>query len=118
MSTLADALASLPGTAFADLLESDDAYLVVIDLPGATAETTDVHVEDRRVRIEAQREKAVPEGFRYARENRSLFVDAEFPLPPDAAGSEVEATMDVGVLELRIPKRSEAAGVSITVEEA
>lgn len=118
MSTLRDALDSLPGAAFADLLESDDAYLVVIDLPGATPETTEVSVEDGRVRVEAQREKPVPEGFRYLREERSLFVDAEFPLPPDVVGGEGSASMEMGVLELRLPKHAETAGVTITVEDA
>ena len=46
MSALRDALRDLPDAVFADLLESDDAYLLVIDLPGATAETVDVRVED------------------------------------------------------------------------
>ena len=118
MSTLRDALDSLPGATFADLLEADDAYLVVIDLPGATSETTEVSVEDGRVRIEAQREKPVPEGYRYVREERSLFVDAEFPLPPDADGDAAEAAMEAGVLELRLPKRDETAGVTISVEDA
>jgi HSP20 family molecular chaperone IbpA len=118
MSTLRDALASLPGATFADLLESDDAYLVVIDLPGATSETTDVRVDDGRVRIEAQREKSVPEGFRYVREKRDLFVDVEFPLPPDAESEGAEASIDAGVLELRLPKRPESGGVSIAVEDA
>lgn len=116
MSTLRDALSSLPGAAFADLLESDDAYLVVIDLAGATAETTDVHVENRRVHIDASREKAVPEGYRYVRENRSLFLDVDLPLPPDATGDGAEASMESGVLEFRIPKRPDSGGVSITVE--
>jgi len=118
MSTLRDSLASLPGATFADLLESDDAYLVVIDLPGATAETTDVRVDDGRIRIEAQREKSTPEGFRYVREKRQLFVDVELPLPPDAEGGEADASMDAGVLELRIPKRAGSGGVSIAVEDA
>ena len=118
MSTLRDALASMPGATFADLLESDDAYLVVIDLPGSTAETTDVRVDDGRVRIEAQREKSVPSGFRYVRENRGLFVDVDLPLPPDAGGDDAEASIDAGVLELRIPKRPESGGVTISVEDA
>jgi len=118
MSPLRDALDSLPGAVFADLLESEDAYLVVIDLPGATAATTEITVEDRRVHVEAQREKSVPDGYRYARENRSLFVDVEFPLPPDVEGDGAEASMDAGVLELRLPKREEAAGVSIDIEDA
>lgn len=114
MSTLRDALSNLPGPVFADLLESDDAYLLVIDLPGATAETTDVRVEAGCVRIEARREKDVPAEFAYDREERSLFLDAAIPLPPDASGDNADATMDHGVLELQLPKRG--TGRSIPIE--
>jgi len=118
MSSLRDALAALPGAAFADLLESDDAYLIVIDLPGATSETTDVRVADGMVSIEAQRSKSTPDGFRYVREKRQLFVDAELPLPPDAVGEEASASIDAGVLELHIPKREGGDGITIEVQDA
>lgn len=118
MSSLREALAALPGAAFADLLESDDAYLVLIDLPGATAETTDVRVEDGVAYVEAQRSKSTPEGFRYVREKRQLFVDAELPLPPDAVGEEASASIDAGVLELVIPKREGGDGITIEVQDA
>lgn len=118
MSTLREALSSLPGAVFADLLESDDAYLLVIDLPGATADTTEVHVDDGRVTIEARREKDVPSGFEYRSEDRSLFLDAELPLPSDAVGTDASAAFDRGVLELRLPKRSSAVGREIPIEEA
>jgi HSP20 family molecular chaperone IbpA len=104
MSALRDALRELPDAVFADLLESDDAYLVVIDLPGATPETVDARVEDGRLQLEAQRAKDVPAAFRYVREERSLFLDAELPLPPDATGKGAEGTLRRGVLELRLPK--------------
>lgn len=115
MSTLRDALADLPGSVFADLLESDDAYLLIVDLPGATSETTDVEVEDGRVRIEARREKDVPEGFRYAREERSLFLDATIPLPPDATREGAEGSIEGGVLTLQLPKR-DTRGRPIEIE--
>ena len=70
---------------FADLLESDDAYLLVLDLPGVSAESTDVRAERGRLRIEARREKDLPPEYRYVDEDRSLFLDAEIPLPPDAS---------------------------------
>lgn len=117
MSTLRDALSSLPGPVFADLLESDDTYLLVIDLPGASADTTDVRIETGRVHIEARREKDVPEGFQYDREERSLFLDATLPLPPDATDGEAEAVMDKGVLELYIPKRG-GIGRTIPIEDS
>lgn len=118
MSTLREALSSLPGAVFADLLESDEAYLLVIDLPGATAETTEVRLSGSRVTIEARREKEVPSGFDFRRENRSLFLDAELPLPPDAVGTDATAEFDRGVLELRLPKRSSSVGREIPIEEA
>jgi HSP20 family molecular chaperone IbpA len=114
MSTLRETLASLSGAAFADLLESDDAYLVVIDLPGATAETTDVRVESGRVTVETHRRKDVPSAFRYEREERPVILDAELPVPPDATGEDASASIDRGVLELRLPKAT--GGREIPVE--
>ncbi|MDZ7701251.1 MAG: Hsp20/alpha crystallin family protein [Halobacteriales archaeon] len=117
MSTLRNALRGLPRAAAADLLEREDAYLLVIDLPGATAETTEISVADGRLHIEAQREKAVPEGYRYAREERSLFLDLELPLPPDAATEDATATLEAGVLELELPRTAGDDGTTIPIED-
>ena len=106
----------LPDAVFADLLESDDAYLLVIDLPGANERTVDVGVSDGQLEIEARREKDVPMEFSYLQEERSLFLDAELPLPPDATGAGAEATIDRGVLELRLPKREAAPEQDIPIE--
>jgi hypothetical protein len=88
---LREALGELPETVFADLLESDEAYLLVIDLPGATSETVDVRLENGRLRIEARRDKDVPRAFRYVTEERSPFLDAELPLPSAVTGGGAEA---------------------------
>lgn len=117
MSALRDALRDLPDAVFADLLESDDEYVLVIDLPGASGDTTDVVANDGRVTIEARREKATPEGFRYVREDRPLFLDAELPLPPNGVGDEADAEMERGVLELTIPKRDGASGQRIEIDD-
>ncbi|GAB6879923.1 hypothetical protein JCM17823_21970 [Halorubrum gandharaense] len=116
MSALRDALRDLPDAVFADLLESDEAYVLVVDLPGATAETVEVFAEDGRLIVEARREKATPEGFRYVREDRPLFLDAELPLPPDADGAAAEADMERGVLEVTLPKRVGGEARAIPVE--
>lgn len=118
MSALRTALRELPEAVFADLLESDDAYLLVLDLPGVSGESADIRVEKTKIVIEARREKALPPEFRYVRENRSLFLDAEIPLPPDATSAGAEATMKRGVLEIRLPKREAAPQQTISVEDA
>jgi HSP20 family molecular chaperone IbpA len=118
MSTLRDALRDLPDAVFADLLESPSAYLLVVDLPGTTADTVDVTVDGGRVHVEARREKDVDPKFRYRSEDRSLFLDAELPLPPDATESGAEATVERGVLELRLPKRGAGSVTHVEVEDA
>lgn len=118
MSALREALRDLPEAVFADLLESDEAYLLVVDLPGATAETVEVTAGGGRVSVEARREKDVAPEFRYVSEDRSLFLDAELPIPPDATDANAEATVERGVLELRLPKRGAGAETHIDVEDA
>ncbi|RLM72327.1 Hsp20/alpha crystallin family protein [Halorubrum sp. Atlit-26R] len=118
MSALRDALRDLPDAVFADLLESDEGYVLVVDLPGATAETTEVLVEDGRIDIEGRREKAVPDGFEYVREDRPLFLDAELPLPSDADGAGADAEIDRGVLEISLPKREREVSRTIPVDDA
>ncbi|MFC6835061.1 Hsp20/alpha crystallin family protein [Halomarina ordinaria] len=117
MSALRDALQDLPDAVFADLLESDDAYLVVVDLPGATADTVDARVDEGTLRLEVQRAKDLPDEFRYLSEDRSLFLDAELRLPPDATGNGAEATIERGVLELTLPKTSAAPDEPIPVRD-
>ncbi|SFG54703.1 Hsp20/alpha crystallin family protein [Halopelagius inordinatus] len=115
MSALRDALQELPDAVFADLLESDDAYLLVLDLPGVTAETADIGLENGRLAIEARREKRLPAEFQYVREDRALFLDAELPLPPDATGAGAEASVERGVLTIRLPKRDAAPERTIPI---
>lgn len=105
MQALREALRDLPDAAFADLLESDDEYLLVVDVPGATAESTDVGVEDGRLRVRARRRNPAPEGFEPVEEPRDPVIAFELPLPPDVATTGADASVERGVLELRLPRR-------------
>ena len=117
MTALRDALRELPDAVFADLLESDEHYLLVLDVPGVTAETAEIRAEAKKLVIEARREKAVPPEFQYLREDRPLFLDAELPLPREADGENAVAEIDRGVLEIRIPKADDE-GKEIPIDAA
>ena len=118
MSTLREALRELPDAVFADLLESDDAYQLVLDVPGVSADTAEIVADGSRLTIEARREKDVPEGFRYLREDRPLFLDAELPLPRDADGEAAAAVVDRGVLGISLPKTADGSGEPIPIDDA
>ena len=106
MQPMRKALRNLPDAVFADLMESSDAYLLVIDLPGTTREDVRIEARRRRLEIEASRQKSVPDGFSYRSEERPLFLDATIPVPMDAVPGEASATMEHGVLEIHVPKTS------------
>jgi HSP20 family protein len=118
MSALRAAIADLPDPVFADVLEGDDAYLLVVDLPGVTAATLDVTARDGGVAIEARRAKAAPEGFTYEREDRQTFLDVTLPLPGDADSERASGSIDRGVLELTVPKRESTTGTEIEIDAA
>jgi len=118
MSGLREALRELPDAVFADLLESDDAYMLVLDLPGVRAEGVDLSVGRGRLTVEARRAKDLPAEFRYVSEDRPLFLDLDVPLPPDATGDEASARVRRGVLEVELPKRESTGGKTIPVEDA
>jgi HSP20 family molecular chaperone IbpA len=118
MTALREALQELPEAVFADLLESDDAYRLVLDLPGVAAETVDVTAEENRLSVEARREKSLPAEFRYLTEERSLFLDVELPLPPTVDATDATAEIERGVLTLTLPKTAATGGTRVPVEDA
>ncbi|THE65484.1 Hsp20/alpha crystallin family protein [Salinadaptatus halalkaliphilus] len=117
MSGLRDALGELSDDVFFDLLESEDAYLLVLDAPGVTADSLELSVADGTLSIEATRQKDRPDAYRYLEENRPMFVDVSLPLPEDAVAAETEAAVDRGVLEIELPKRSGTTETTIDVVE-
>lgn len=117
MSAFRAALEDLPDATFVDLLEGDEEFLLVVDLPGVTADTLDLSTSDGRLEIHARREKDAPTGFTFLREDRPLFLDTSVPLPPNVTGSGANASIERGVLEIHLPKREAAPERSIPVEE-
>jgi len=104
----------------ADVLEDDDAYLVVFDAPGATA--SDVQVRYRRgaVEVRIDRFREHHEGFEMRFPGRGMSLDGRARLPTDARIDPDEATAtlrDNGTLEVRVPKQAVAEGTSVVVEE-
>lgn len=118
MTALRDALRDLPDPVFADVLESDDAYLVVLDLPGVEADGLDVSTGAGTVSVSANRTVDVPEGFDAVDRRRSTAFEFHLPLPPDAAGEGAEGSIDRGVLELTLPKAGSRKRTTVPIDEA
>jgi HSP20 family molecular chaperone IbpA len=94
----------------ADVLESDEAYLVVFDAPGAAASDVQVRYEGGNVLVRIDRFREFREGFEMRFPGRGLALDGSVELPDDALVDPDEATATLrndGTLEVEIPKRGE-----------
>ena len=117
MSAFREALRELPDAVFGDVLESKEAYLVVFDLPGATRETIELTAERGCIHLEATCETEIPPDFEPVTEGRSSTIVFDLPVPIDGAGSDTEASIDRGVLELTVPKQERTTGTTIPITE-
>ncbi len=94
-----------------DLLESDDAYLVVFDAPGATGSDVQVRYADGAVHVRIDRFRDYYEGFEMLFPGRGLSLDGRADLPADAVvdANAASATLtEHGTLRVRVPKQEQS----------
>ncbi|MGB9931256.1 Hsp20/alpha crystallin family protein [Haloarcula amylolytica] len=110
-----------------DLLESDDAYLIVFDAPGTTASDIQVRYVDDRVEVRIDRFRDFYEGFEMRYPGRGLALDGSVTLPSDAAvdPETAQATLKSnGTLHVRVPKaetgheEDETTNVSVETDDS
>lgn len=103
-----------------DLLESDDAYLVVFDAPGVHGEDLSVTFLDHTVEVELERFRTFYDGYDLVFPGRgvSLSGTAELPRDADVTPQGANATLTRnGTLQVEIPKRSDAQQVEVVEED-
>ncbi|MES3517634.1 MAG: Hsp20/alpha crystallin family protein [Natronomonas sp.] len=93
-----------------DLLESDDAYLIVFDAPGAEGSDVSVSFEGNTVEVQIDRFRAFHDGYEMRFPGRGLSLSGSVALPEAASvdpdGAEATLTNN-GTLEVHIPKHSD-----------
>ena len=98
------------GEAKSDMVETDNAIEVSIELPGMEMKDIEVTVNDDMLtvkgekRIERQEEK---KGY-YLSERSYGAIYRTIPLPPGVDGEKVQASFKNGVLTIRLPQTPEA----------
>jgi HSP20 family protein len=93
-----------------NVVERQDAYYVSADLPGVADEDVDVTVQDNHLIVSGSRKaEERKEGENYfIYERRAGNFSRAFALPENADSESVEASLNNGVLEVRVAKRESA----------
>jgi HSP20 family protein len=99
----------------ADVLETADAYVVEIELPGVGPEDFTVHAEGTDLVIRGERRLAAasrPEAFHRIERRHGPFARG-FRLPQDVDAEAVSARLTDGVLKLVLPKARRTSRVRV-----
>ncbi len=102
----------------ANILATDNEYLVEVDMPGATREGLEVTVEGNELTIIGRRQPEHPEGELLYRESPWADYRRVFELGPDVDTAKISAEMSQGVLRLYLPKSERAKPKQIEVKVA
>jgi len=88
-----------------DIVEDESELVVVVDLPGRTAEGIDVHLEDGQVlHVDTPEREAELSGRYVTRERSRDGVSRSVRLPAAVDEAETTASYDAGVLTVRLGK--------------
>src|SRR3984957_17157986 len=103
-----------PWVPLADLSETDDAYVVEVDLPGVNRDQVNIQLQDRELVITGE----IPESEKKGRLHRRPPGRFEFHtyLPGDVNADAVNAQLSDGVLTVTIPKSQEAKPRQIEIK--
>ena len=89
----------------ADVTATEDAYIVLLDLPGLDKDDVDITIQDRSLRVEGERKTPQVEDTDTftRRERASGRFQRPFVLPNSTEADAVKATFDRGVLRIQLP---------------
>ena len=93
-----------------DLAETDEAYLLNVEVPGVAKEDININFQDGRLSISGDRkvEDAV-EGKDFVRVERSFgHFFRSFALPKQVSAEKIQAIYENGVLNLKVPKTEDS----------
>ncbi|MDR1837912.1 MAG: Hsp20/alpha crystallin family protein [Treponema sp.] len=121
-SILAPAARMLNQLPAVDIRETENSYVLDMDLPGYDEKNIEVHVDGSSLTITAKDEEARDvkkdeenQGTYLLRERRVRSFSRSFKLPENADPESVSAAFKNGILNLQIKKRAEAQKRTIQI---
>ncbi|RZT16893.1 HSP20 family protein [Kribbella sp. VKM Ac-2569] len=101
-----------------DIEETDDAYLVEIDLPGVPRDTLVLEWNDRQLTLHGEVKDRERIGILHQQARRTGPFDHTITLPGAVDGETIEATLTNGVLTIHAPKAQAAEGRRIDIKDS
>jgi HSP20 family protein len=113
-TTAGDEFERADWTPAADIYEIDTGYLIAMDLPGINREELEIDIDENRLLVRGTR--AISESKQHRSERpRGKFLRT-FSVPGSVDQSKIGAEYKDGVLQIRLPKRTEQKPKKIDIK--
>ena len=113
-----DDLESVDWFPASDVYDTESAYLIAVDLPGVDRSALEIDIDEKRLVIRGTRElqKRNEDSKDFSRPHGRF--RRSFSVPANVAQDDIQAEYRNGVLEVRLPKRSQPSGKRIEIKVA
>jgi HSP20 family protein len=102
----------------ADIVETDSAYIVEVELPGVRREDIDVALNGNELVVTGEAKERKREGLFRRRTRRVGEFEFRVTLPGELRDGDIEASLAHGVLSVHVPKAESTKQNKITVSES
>lgn len=113
-TTASDEFERADWTPPSDIYETESGYLIAMDLPGIKREELQIDIDENRLIVKGTREVAESRQHRTERP-RGKFLRT-FSVPASVDQSQIGAEYKDGVLQIRLPRRSEPKPKKIDIK--
>jgi HSP20 family protein len=100
----------------ADIEETDDAFIVEIDVPGVKAEDIDIELQENQIRVSGEVKEGEHKGVMRRQTRQTGQFEHLVLLPGEVDPDTVEATLSDGVLTVRLNKAARRQSRHIQVQ--
>jgi HSP20 family protein len=104
-------------TPLANILETNDGYVLEAEMPGVSRDGLEITVENGELVILGRRAPAEAQGQLLYRESRTWEYRRAFELDPSIDAGKIAAKMEQGVLRLHLPKAESVKPRKIAVTD-
>lgn len=101
-----------------DLIETEDAYLVSVELPGIHKDDVHIRIQDEKLTISGERKSQSHQLHHFRKESFDGPFSRTIALPGPVDQSKVTAKYNNGIVEIALPKQEKNKGKEIKIEVA
>ncbi|MDX6692236.1 MAG: hypothetical protein QOG15_3693 [Solirubrobacteraceae bacterium] len=103
---------------YADIEETDDAWVIEAEVPGVKREDVDIEAHDDELVISGEIKERERAGIIRRRTRRVGRFEYRVTLPNSADADAIEASLDHGILTVRVPKSQEARPKRVEIKSS